>query len=122
MAIEKGIESISRRAAATLQPHRAVQINGSNQFAVPAGQGQRCFGITLNGGAAGEVVEVAHEGIVKAEVAAAVAAGQVPLTCNADGRLETALAADFILAYSTGEAATGAGQLIAVKLVHDGVL
>lgn len=122
MAIEKGVESISRRAAATLTAHRAVQINASNQFAVPAGQGQRCIGILLNAGVAGEVVEAAHEGIVKAEVAAAVAAGMIPLTNNADGRLETALAGDFILAYSLGEAATGAGQLISVKLVHDGVL
>lgn len=122
MAIEKGIESISRRAAATLQPHRAVQINASNLFAVPAGQGQRCIGITLNGGAAGEVVEAAIEGIVKVEVAAAVAAGQIPLTNNADGRLETAAGGDFIIAYSLGEAASAAGQIISAKLVHDGVL
>jgi hypothetical protein len=122
MAYEKNVQTVTKRAGAALSVGRAVQINASNAAIVPTGQGARCFGIMMNSPASGELAEIATDGFVKAEVAAAVAAGQIPLTNNVDGRLETAAAADYIIAYSQGEAATAAGNFITVKIVHDGVL
>lgn len=87
-----------------------------------AGAGAVILGIAGATVASGEEVSVVTDASLTPAVAgAAFAATGVALTANASGKLITATAGDYVFARSR-EAATADGNIVLVKITHEGEL
>jgi hypothetical protein len=90
---------------------------GRMKVTVPGGQGAFCVGIlqTYNC-AAGAQAEVMVEGVSQAVADSTFNSGVELCASGADGKLEAASAADYVIAIAE-EAATEANQIVSVRIV-----
>lgn len=79
-------------------------------------QGEFVYGVCKNSPAAGEMAEIALDGICEVEASETFNAGTQLMT-TANGRCMTATTGEFVRAIAR-EASSGAGHLVSVHLVH----
>jgi hypothetical protein len=97
----------------------AVKVD-TGEIKTVAGQGERAFGILIQGCADTEMASVAISGRVQAVAGAAIVQGAL-VTPQADGQLETATTGDYPLGIAL-EAAAGAGSLFYMLITHAAII
>jgi hypothetical protein len=117
MATTQSVTTITVPANADLSTKQFYcgSINSSGRVAV-TGDGARCDGLIQNKpSAAGEPTELAVEGLAKGIAGGAINPG-VEVASDGNGKLVTAIAADYVVGVYLGTAAAADGQFISVLM------